>query len=70
MFCVSSEAIGVSYPATANLIEAHNAHRIPGQSGGVPNVMAQRTQATAQPLAASVPSVKVGVQAFSLAGGN
>ena len=47
-FCVSSVAIGVSFPVTVNLIEAHNAHRILGRSGGVPDVMAQRTQATAQ----------------------
>ena len=47
-FCVSSVAIGISFPATVNLIEAHNAHRILGRSGGVPDVMAQRTQATAQ----------------------
>ena len=69
-FCVSSVAIGVSYPATVNLIEAPNTQLIPGRSGGVPNVMAQRTQAPAQPLAASVPSVKDAVQAFSAAGGN
>ena len=63
-------AIGVSSLATVNLIEAHNAHRIPGQSGGVPNVTASRTEATAHPLAASVPSVKDAFQAFSAAGGN
>ena len=43
-FCVSSVAVQVSYSAVENLIDADNAHRIPEQNGGMPNVLAYRSQ--------------------------
>ena len=70
-FCVSSVAVQVSYSAVENLIDADNAHRIPEQNGGMPNVLAYRSQQAIGEVSPDVvPSIDEAICEFTKAGGN
>ena len=42
-FCISWTTINVIQPAIRNFIAAWNDHRLPGCRGGIPNILARRT---------------------------
>ena len=70
-FCVSAVSIQVCNVGIVHLIHAHNAHRIPGRNGGIPNVFALRErQAVMEIPVDCVPSGDEAVCEFIRAGGH
>lgn len=55
-FCVSWTTIRTVEPAVKNFIAAWNDHHLPGCRGGVPNVLASRTNQTTQLDPAIIPT--------------
>ena len=54
-----------------NLIDADNAHRIPEQNGGMPNVLAYRSQQAIGEVSPDIePSIEEAICEFTKAGGN
>ncbi len=68
-FCVSWVAINVTYPAVTRFVSSWNSHRIPGRSGGIPNVLARVSDQTPHLLPATVPSVDYATTLHRNAGG-
>ena len=68
-FCVSEVVITVAHAGCMEFINAWNLHRIPGQRGGVPNVLAYRSAATAQIPPHHLPSVEEAVAGYTEQGG-
>ena len=68
-FCVSEVVVAVAHAGCMEFINAWNFDRIPGQRGGVPNVLAYRSAATAQIPHHHLPSVEEAVAGYTEQGG-
>ena len=70
-FSVSWVATQIAYSACELFIDSWNAHRLPGSSGGIPNVLAQRVRSaqTGDVGDASAPTLQEAVDGFTDAGG-
>ena len=68
-FSVSWVATQIAYSACELFIDSWNAHRLPGSSGGIPNVLAQRSAQTGDVGDASAPTLQKAVDGFTDAGG-
>ena len=68
-FCVSWVTISVMASAVYTFIEAWNSHCIPGPNGGVPNVLATRTNAAVRLMPESVPTTSQILQIYEVTRG-
>ena len=69
-FSISWVAMQVAYAGAETLVSGWNEHRIAGRSGGIPNVLAHRSNMVAPVVPDLIPSVADAVEAFHLAGGH
>lgn len=68
-FCVSWTTICVIAPALRAFVQAWNSHRIPGMSGGIPNLLARTSSAIVSLPSQCVPTTTDAVYSFTANGG-
>ena len=68
-FCVSWVTINVVSPAVKNFVVSWNSHRIPGRSGGIPNVLARISHCTTELQPSVVPTLAQAVSLHENRGG-
>ena len=61
-FCVSWTTINVVRSAANNFVAAWNEHRLPGRTGGIPNILGRRTNQTVKLNPALIPDTHSAVQ--------
>lgn len=69
-FCVSWVTINVVSPAIKNFVGSWNSHRIPGRSGGIPNVLARVSNCTTELQPSTVPTLAQAVSLHEGRGGS
>ena len=69
-FCVSWTTINVITPALIRFVESWNNHRIPGVSGGIPNVLASSVRNIVSLQRHNVPNTDQAIELFTNDGGH